>query len=106
MADADTPGKRLYLIRLARGDGVRDAQPMRQFVRDVQAQTGKRYLASTISLMERELQPIALEDVEVFARVDPRGRGRFWLAFGDPTPDQGMQAPETPGVDERGERAG
>lgn len=80
---SDTPGARLYLIRLACGDGVRTAEPMREFAQRVKRATGADYNPMKISLLERMKQNWRLEDVTAFAAADPLGRGRAWLATFD-----------------------
>lgn len=82
----NTAGDRLYLIRLACGDGVRDAEPLDAFAKRVKAATGRNYSAMTVSLLERMKQKWRLEDVSAFAAVDPLGRGEAWLSgFGEPS---------------------
>lgn len=78
----DTPGKRLYLIRLALGDGTRKPLPLREFATFVETQTGQHYDPSSVSLLERGVQPLSLADCERFAGLDPLRRGAAWLAFG------------------------
>jgi hypothetical protein len=82
--DADSPGKRLYLIRLACGDGSRTAEPLKAFADRVREATGQRYHATTLSLLERDEQGWRLDDINTLAMVDPKHRGASWLAFGDP----------------------
>lgn len=81
--NADTPGKRLYLIRLACGDGVRSAESLKAFARRVLRETGAVYHANALSLLERDEQGWLVQDVETLWRVDPDKRGNVWLAFGD-----------------------
>jgi hypothetical protein len=80
---ADTPGQRLYLIRLALGDGVKNPMPLSELSRVVKEKRRASYDPSTISRMENGTRTITIEDVQVFAPLDPRGRGLAWLAFGD-----------------------
>lgn len=77
---AETVGQRLYLIRLACGDGVRKAEPMKAFVARVKRVTKQHYDPMTISLLERMKQGWTLDDVERMAAVDPLGRTPAWLA--------------------------
>jgi hypothetical protein len=79
---AETAGDRLYLIRLALGDGFRKAMPIPRFVEHVRAVTGADYHDATISLLERMKQNWRVDDALAFAAVDPKGRGAAWLAFG------------------------
>ncbi len=81
--NANTPGKRLYLIRLACGDGVRSAEPLKRFAARVKRETGATYHANALSLLERDEQGWRLADVDALWRVDPSKRGRVWLAFGE-----------------------
>lgn len=78
-----TPGQRLYLIRLACGDGVRKPESMRDFAERVRKATGQGYEHTTVSMLERDQQGWRLKDVHAFASVDPKGRGPTWLAFGE-----------------------
>lgn len=77
-----TPGKRLYLIRLACGDGHRTAEPLVKFVARVKRLSGESYDPATISLLERDKQGWRLKDFEALAAADPMKRGAPWLAFG------------------------
>lgn len=77
---AETPGDRLYLIRLARGDGRRRAESLVVFVRHVLAVTGEKYHPTTVSMLERNQQTWRLDDVRAFAAVDPLRRGEVWLS--------------------------
>jgi hypothetical protein len=75
-----TPGERLYLIRLACGDGLRKAESMAEFVGRVARRTGERYHPNAVSLLERNQQQWRLLDVRAFAAVDPLNRGEIWLS--------------------------
>jgi hypothetical protein len=86
--EASSPGQRLFLIRLACGDGLRKPESMRDFAERVQLATGAEYEHSTIGMLERDLQGWRIKDVHAFAAVDPRGRGEAWLAFGEQEPTQ------------------
>ena len=78
----ETPGDRLYLIRLALGDGKRVPMPMKDFVARVKRLAKATYHANAISLLERGEQEWRLRDFEALAKADPRQRGAPWLAFG------------------------
>jgi hypothetical protein len=80
---ADTPGKRVYLIRLALGDGLRSPMPMAEFAALLTERTGATYDSSMISKIENEMRKVSLDDADRIASVDPRRRGREWLAWGD-----------------------
>lgn len=92
---ADTPGQRLYQIRLALGDGVKNAMRIEDFVALVKRVTGATYDPSAISRTENGGRKLTLEDAPIFAAVDPRHRGRNWLAWGDPP----QSAPDRSHVD-------
>ena len=79
---AESVGQRVYLVRLALGDGVRDAMPMRQFADLLHIVSGETYSASTISDIETGKRRVTLEDVATIAATDPLHRGREWLAWG------------------------
>lgn len=81
---AQTPGNRLYLIRLACGDQVRKAESLEDFSARVYKATKRQYDPSALSRLERMKQGWDLTDVHVLASVDPLKRGPVWLAFGDP----------------------
>ncbi len=98
MTDAtETPGTRLYLIRLACGDGLRKALSQAAFAKLVLDKTGAGYDPSTISLLERMGQGWTLDDLETFASVDPKQRGPAWLAWGETLAvDQNIGGPALP----------
>ncbi len=94
---AETPGDRLYMIRLACGDGLRRAEPLPQFAKRVKKATGREYHQATLSLLERMKQAWKLSDVETFAVVDPSHRGRVWLAgWEDQQPGKSAIGPALP----------
>lgn len=76
----ETPGARLYQIRLACGDGVRKPESLRAFAERVFAATKRRYDPMAISLLERMEQGWKLDDVSALSVVDPLGRGAVWLS--------------------------
>jgi hypothetical protein len=80
--DATTVGQRVYLVRLACGDGVRKAMPMREFA-DLLSQQGDAFYASRISDIENSISKPTIDEIDVIARVDPLKRGREWLGWGD-----------------------
>lgn len=73
-------GHRLYLVRLALGDGVRKPESMKAFAERVERTTGVHYDPATISLLETGGQKWKLEDARTLAAVDPMGRGAVWLS--------------------------
>lgn len=81
-------GERVFLVRLACGDGVRRPMPLEQFAALVQRQTGEWFDPGTLSRIENGRRELAVHEVETFARVDPLRRGPAWLAFGE-TPRAG-----------------
>jgi hypothetical protein len=79
---ADTPGKRLYLIRLALGDGTKNPMRIDDFVALLKRKRRAVYQSSAISRTENGGRKLTLVDAEHFAAVDPQKRGAGWLAFG------------------------
>ena len=79
----ETPGQRLYLIRLALGDGIKNPMLIDVFVALVKRRTGAVYDPSAISRSENGSRRLTLEDVANFAAVDPLHRGREWLGWGE-----------------------
>jgi hypothetical protein len=96
--EPQTPGQRLFLIRLACGDGIRKPESMRDFAERVHIATGAEYEHSTIGMLERDLQGWRLKDAKAFAIVDPLKRGEAWLAFGNEPPAEPLPAPGEPRV--------
>lgn len=89
----ETPGQRLFLIRLACGDGLRKPESMRDFADRVLRVTGADYEHSTIGMLERDIQGWRIKDVSAFAAVDPKKRGEAWLAFGNLPSIEGPDLP-------------
>jgi hypothetical protein len=67
-------GKRIKEIR-----GKRFQEP---FLQELESRTGHRISQAAYSRMENGKEAISLDDIVAFARIDPQGRGREWLAFG------------------------
>lgn len=80
---ADSVQERIYSIRLALGDGVRTPLSLARFSALIYSHTQVHYDPTTLSLLERGRRRVTLDDVGALARVDPRNRGRCWLAFGE-----------------------
>ena len=80
---ADTPGKRVYLVRLARGDGVKNPERLEDFASALSALSGKRYDGSMISRMENGGRTVSIRESELIASLDPLRRSPAWVAFGD-----------------------
>jgi hypothetical protein len=84
----ETPGQRVFRVRLARGDGVRRPQSQRRFAAELNkaavelGYTDRRYDSSEVSRMETGGLGIDLVDGAVVARIDPMKRGLTWLALG------------------------
>ncbi len=74
---------RVYLVRLACGDGVALPLSMTDFARLLNGRTGRHYDRGTIARLEIGRQAARLVDIECIAAVDPLKRGRSWLAFGE-----------------------
>lgn len=83
-----TVGQRVYLVRLACGDGVRKAMPMREFA-ELLSGHDEPFHASRLSDIENDKSVPTLDEVERIAMVDPLKRGRDWLGWGDQ--DEGEQ---------------
>jgi hypothetical protein len=81
----ESRGQRFYLVRLACGDGFRAPEPLRQFCERVLARTGIRLHASELSEIENDKpsKAVTLEHAEAVASVDPKRRGKLWLAWGE-----------------------
>lgn len=94
----DTPAKRVYAIRLARGDGWKVPEPMDAFAEAMTA-VGRtrrpelRYDSSKVSRIESGDRKVSIEDAEVLATVDPLKRGAAWVAFGEAGGQAGDQSP-------------
>lgn len=86
-------GQRLYLIRLACGDGVKNPMFIDDFVALVERTTGHRYDPAAISRSENGKRDITVDDAIRFAAVDPKQRGKAWLAFGDDEPLAVVEVP-------------
>jgi hypothetical protein len=92
----ETPGKRLYQIRLSYGDGTRTPEPLQAFAARVTKQTGERYHAATISLLERMEQEWRYSDFNALSRMDKQQRGAPWLAYGIEQPNLDVSELEVP----------
>ena len=96
----------MYLVRLAKGDGVRKAEPMRDFAAALSKVpdplTGSRDVihSSRISDIENGHVEPTLSEVRRIAALDPRRRSPAWLAaFTDsdePARHQGVTADDIP----------
>lgn len=86
MEASTTRGQRFYLVRLACGDGVRRAESMRAFVARVERETGLVIHPSVLSEIENDKasKTVTLEQIAAVAAVDPKHRGKLWLAWDEP----------------------
>lgn len=80
---ADTPGKRVYLVRLALGDGLRTPLSMDRFAALLTERTGRRYDSSMLSRIENGDRKVTLDDCAAIAPLDPHARGPGWIAWGE-----------------------
>lgn len=97
MADApQTPGQRLYDIRLSYGDGHRVAESLALFAARASRVTGEKYHANTISLLERMEQEWRYSDFNALSQLDKKQRGAPWLAFGIERPELDVSDLEVP----------
>lgn len=87
----ETPGERLYAIRLACGDGRREPETLSAFSARL-AKAGHKYSAMTLSLLERMEQTWKINDAVALSSVDPLGRGALWLSGLDQEP--AVEAPD------------
>jgi hypothetical protein len=67
-------GNRIREIR-----GKRFAEP---FLQELESRTGHRISKAALSRMENGKEAVTLPDIVALAAIDPKGRGREWLAFG------------------------
>lgn len=89
-------GDRVYLVRLALGDGKRNAMSLADFDDLIATATGRRIHASELSRIERHVRSAILEDAEAIARVDPQGRSPAWLIWGDSSGTQEARPVDKP----------
>lgn len=80
---ADTPGQRVYLVRVALGRGHKNPMLIKDFVVVIQRLRKVSYDPSAISRLENGDRLASLEDIEAIAAVDPLRRGKLWLAWGE-----------------------
>lgn len=89
--ETDSAGYRVYLVRRALGPDPRHEMPQRQFADVLNAKAkelkkGSRFDSSIVTRLEKNERRLQLDEVEVIAAVDPLGRSRAWLAWGDAAP--------------------
>lgn len=80
---ADTPGQRVYLVRVALGRGHKNPMLIKDFVMVIQRLRKVSYDPSAISRLENGDRAASLEDIDAIAAVDPLRRGKLWLAWGE-----------------------
>lgn len=91
--DDDTRAKRVYRIRLDLGDGWKTPMPMDAFAALLNKRgKTKLYDSSKVSRMESGERKVTIDDVPHISRVDPKRRGRDWLAWGMVV-DEGQEFP-------------
>lgn len=75
-------GNRIFLVRLALGDGRRKPLAMSRLAEllNKRPERAKKYSSSKLSLLETNKQRADLDDIAVIAAVDPLQRGKAWLA--------------------------
>lgn len=93
--DGMTVAQRVYLVRLACGDGIRKPMPMREFA-ELLTGDGETVHPSRVSDIENEKSPPTLAEIERIAVVDPLKRGKSWLAWGDDDQEGGQGAKHSP----------
>ena len=81
--ERETVRHRVYAVRLALGDGWKTPMSGEAFAALLSKRLKRRYDGAMISRMENGERKISLEEVEAMAALDPKGRGRAWLAFGE-----------------------
>lgn len=80
---AAKPGQRVYLVRLALGDGVKNPLSLADFALLIKRKRKAVYDPSALSRLENGKRAMTTEDAEHVAAVDPKERGAAWVAFGD-----------------------
>lgn len=80
----DTPEKRAYAVRLACGDGWKNAMPMADFATLLNKKSkGAAYDSAKISRIESGGRTFTIADAKAYAAVDPMRRGAAWVAMLD-----------------------
>lgn len=85
----DTPGLRAYIIRRDLGPDPRHELSQRDMAERMAEAAkalgldGVRYDSSVVARIESGARRLTLDDVAVIAAVDPKRRGRAWLAWGE-----------------------
>lgn len=81
-ADMAMIGQRVYLIRLALGDGFKNPMPQQEFS-DYLRERGTALDKGDVSRLENGLrEQLPLHLLEAIAAVDPLKRGVLWLGWG------------------------
>ena len=91
---ADSPGKRVYLVRLARGDGVKNPERLEDFAAALTTASGRRYDGSMVSRMENGGRGVSIRETELIAGLDPQHRGAAWIAYGEQKAPTSVEALE------------
>jgi hypothetical protein len=87
---AETAAQRVYLVRLARGDGVREPEKQEEFAKALtkaaaRLKIKRNYDPATVSRMETGKRGLDFDDGLVVAALDPLDRGAPWVGYGVPT---------------------
>lgn len=90
-----TRNQRVYLIRLALGDGVKNPLPLADFAALIKKRQKVSYDPSALSRMENGSRKVTVEDIETLAPLDPKQRGKAWLAGWDDDEGSGLINPAT-----------
>lgn len=92
IGDLVTDGSREALVERLRSireaSGLTQVQFLERLNRATAAAGMRPYVQSVLSRLENGGQQATVDDIAVFAAVDPKGRGKLWLAWGekdDPT---------------------
>lgn len=80
---SETPGQRVYKIRLALGDGVKNPMTLKDFAALITRATKTVIDPSALSRLENGGRGLSIDDAHAIAAIDPKRRGPVWLAFGD-----------------------
>lgn len=80
----ESVGARLRAVREATGKKQQDFVPLLDAAAaDLYGSGELTYSQSALSRLETGGQTATLEDIAVFARVDPKRRGKLWVAWGE-----------------------
>lgn len=85
--EPQTVAERVYEIRRALGPDRRTPLSQTEFAKRANAIAARHglksnYDTSHISKIETGIRAVSIEEIPVFAALDPKGRGESWLAWG------------------------